>query len=87
MWEVRFARKARKQISKLPKNVQENITKAAEEKLSPNPDFYLSRLSGYKKNFYKFRVNDYRLLCLKGDKEITIISVSHRRSIYKTEID
>ena len=85
MWEVELAKKAIKQFSRLPRNIQKDITKAIEEKLSVNPGFHLSRLSGDKGNFYRFRVKDYRLLCLKQDKKIIVIAMGHRKSIYKTE--
>lgn len=88
MWKVKFADKAEKQFSKLPRNIQENIAKAIREKLSVDPDLYLSRLSGSLRSYYKFRVNDYRLICLKLDKEliIKVIAIGHRKKIYsKTE--
>ena len=89
MWKVRLNEKAIKQLSKLPKNIQKNITKAIEEKLSVNPDFYLSRLSGDKWGFYRLRVNDHRLLCTKRDKEkeIVIILMGHRKDVYRAKID
>lgn len=89
MWEVELTEKAIKQFFKLPRNIQENITKAIEEKLSVNPDFYLSKLSGYKESFHRLRVNDYRLLCMKRDKEkeIIIIFIGHRKDVYRAKID
>lgn len=89
MWEVELTKKARKHLHKLPRNIQEKITKAIEEKLSVNPDLHLSRLSGYKGSFYRLRVNDYRLLCTKQDREktILIIAIRHRKDIYRAKID
>ena len=89
MWEVKFTGKAEKQFSKLPRNIKENIAKAIREKLSIDPDSYLSRLSGPMRNYYKFRVNDYRLLCFKLDKEfvIVVIAVGHRKDVYRTKAD
>ena len=89
MWEVKFTGKAEKQFSKLPRNIKENIAKAIREKLSIDPDSYLSRLSGPMRNYYKFRVNDYRLLCFKQDKEfvIAVIAVGHRKDVYRTKAD
>ena len=88
MWKVKFAEKAEKQFSKLPRNIKENIAKAIREKLLVDPDLYLSRLSGPMRSYYKFRVTDYRLMCLKLDKKliITVISIGRRINIYsKTE--
>lgn len=89
MWEVKFTGKAEKQFSKLPRNIKENIAQAIREKLSVDPDLYLSRLSSHMKNYYKFRVNDYRLLCVKLDKElvIAVIAVGHRKDIYRIKVD
>ncbi|MDE0291358.1 MAG: type II toxin-antitoxin system RelE/ParE family toxin [Candidatus Dadabacteria bacterium] len=84
MWKVEFSEKAAKQFAKLPRNIQQSVVKAIEEKLLVDPDFYLSRLSGHMGNFYRFRVGNYRLLCLKRDEEIFIIAVGHRKDIYKS---
>lgn len=84
MWKVEFSEKAAKQFAKLPRNIQQNIVKAIDEKLLVNPDFYLSRLSGHMGSFYRFRVGNYRLLCLKRDEEVLIIAVGHRKDIYKS---
>lgn len=84
MWKVEFSEKAARQFAKLPRNIQQNIVKAIDEKLSIDPDFYLSRLSGHMGSFYRFRVGNYRLLCLKRDEEIFVIAVGHRKDIYKS---
>lgn len=84
MRKVEFSEKAAKQLAKSPRNIQQSIVKAMEEKLSVDPDFYLSRLSGHMGSFYRFRVGNYRLLCLKRDEEIFVIAVGHRKDIYKS---
>lgn len=88
MWRVELTKKARKQLLKLPKNVQENIVRAMRQKLSVAPDIYLSRLSGYKENLYKFRAGDYRLLCTKHDEKLVVIVIAagHRKNIYRTRL-
>ena len=83
MWKVEFSEKAAKQFAKLPRDIQQSIVKAIEEKLLVDPDFYLSRLSGHMGNFYRFRVGNYRLLCLKREEEIFIMAVGHRKDIYE----
>lgn len=84
MWKIEFSEKAAKQFAKLSRNIQQSIVKAIDEKLLVDPDFYLSRLSGHMGSFYRFRVGNYRLLCLKRDQEIAIIAVGHRKNIYKS---
>lgn len=84
MWKVEFSEKAVKQFAELPRNIQQNIVKAIDEKLLVNPDFYLSRLSGHMGSFYRFRVGNYRLLCLRRDEEIFVMALGHRKDIYKS---
>lgn len=88
MWRIKLTKKAKKQLSKLPRNIQKIIAEAVDEKLLTNPDLYLSKLSGYKENLYKFRVNDYRVLCTKHDEELVVIAVAvgHRKDVYKTAL-
>ncbi len=81
---MEFSEKAVKQFAELPRNIQQNIVKAIEEKLLVNPDFYLSRLLGHMGSFYRFRVGNYRLLCLRRDEEIFVIALGHRKDIYKS---
>ncbi|MCY4378246.1 MAG: type II toxin-antitoxin system RelE/ParE family toxin [Candidatus Dadabacteria bacterium] len=81
---MEFSEKAVKQFAELPRNIQQNIVKAIEEKLLVNPDFYLSRLSGHMGSFYRFRVGNYRLLCLRRDEEIFVMVLGHRKDIYKS---
>ena len=85
MWNINFSKKAKKQFIQLPKQVQINITNAIDNKLSINPNLYLIRLSGNKKDFYKFRIWDYRLICFKKNQKliITVIKIKHRKDVYK----
>lgn len=88
MWRIKLTKKAKKQLSKLPRNIQKIIAEAVDEKLLSNPDLYLSKLSGYKESLYKFRVNDYRVLCTKHDEELVVIAVAvgHRKDVYSTTL-
>lgn len=88
MWRIKLTKKAKKQLSKLPRNIQKIIAEAVDEKLLTNPDLYLSKLSGYKENLYKFRVNDYRVLCTKHDEELVVIAVAvgHRKDVYRSAL-
>lgn len=84
MWKIEFSEKAAKQFAKLSRNIQQSIVKAIDEKLLVDPDFYLSRLSGHMGSFYRFRVGNYRLLCLRRDEEIFVMALGHRKDIYKS---
>ena len=85
MYEVSFEEKSRKQFYKLSRPVQERISKAIDEKLAVNPRLHLLPLSGDMAGLYKFRVGDYRLLCVKSDEEmhILVVKVKHRKEVYR----
>ena len=85
MYTVIFDEKADKDFRKLPREIQEKITKAIREKLNIHADIYLIPLVGDKTGMYKFRVGEYRLLCKRdGDKlVITVLKVKHRKDVYR----
>jgi mRNA interferase RelE/StbE len=66
-------------------SVKLRIKKYILEKLIINPKLYLIPLLGDKSGFYKFRVGDYRLLCVREDLKyiITVVKVKHRKEVYK----
>lgn len=84
-YSIEFLRTARKELSKLPKDIQQRIAVKIEElKLNPYP-------LGVKaiKNSdgrLRFRVGDYRVIYkIEEDKLIIlIVKVGHRRNIYKS---
>lgn len=84
-WQILFTKKAEKEFSKLDKDIQKQIFKAIIEKLKKDPNTHLKSLTGDKKDFYKFRVGNYRLICHKNIDKITILilKIGHRRDVYR----
>ena len=84
-WTIIFTKKAEKGFARLSSTIQKRIYKALKEKLIKTPDKYLVSLSGNRKDSYKFRVGDYRLICKKDNKQIIILvlKVKHRKDVYK----
>ena len=84
-WQITFADRAKKQLLLLDIQMQKRIQQAINEKLLKNPYNHLESLDGNFKNYYKFRVGDYRLICEKdGEKFIIIvIKIKHRKEVYK----
>jgi len=82
-YTVLIERYAQKQILKLDKKVIP-VIKSAIESLADNPRPY-----GYKKlkgeDAYRIRVGDYRIIYEINDYTIiiTVVSVGHRKNIYK----
>ncbi len=83
-WQIIFTKKAQKQINGLDKPAQSRIKKLIIEKLMVNPALYLEPLTGDFTGYYKFRVGDYRLICVKEDDKLTVIVIEmgHRREVY-----
>ena len=87
MYQLLFLTSAKKEFKKLDSVVQKLI----KEKLillSQNPDSVknnIKALQGNHKGKFRFRVGNYRIILQKEDDIliITIISVGHRKDIYK----
>ncbi len=82
MYEIIFSRKAKKQLFKLERTIQEKIIFAL-ERIRIRPEDYLTKLVG--DPGYKLRVGDYRVI-MDIDKTnllVLVIKIGHRRDIYK----
>lgn len=82
MYEVIFSDLAKKQFSKLEKQIQEQIGKSI-ERIKIRPEHFIERLVGQPS--YKFRVGDHRLLLeIYNDKlVILVVEIGHRKNVYK----
>jgi len=82
MHEIIFSPKAKKQLNKLEKSIQERIITAL-ERIRVRPEIYLTKLVSIP--YYKFRVGNYRIIIDldNGRLEILIIQIGHRKNVYK----
>jgi len=70
-------------LPKIPRNMQEKIRKAIEEKLLTDPGKYGEPLKRGLQGYRKLRVGDYRVI-YKVDKEnILILKIGHRKEVYR----
>lgn len=86
MIEIDFTQKAAKQVKNLDKQTQEQIKKWKDEMQSlKSPSQKGKALKGKLKGLWRYRINDYRLICLIDDKKLTILclAIGHRKEIYK----
>lgn len=82
-----FTEAADKDFDKLDKPIKQKIISFFEERIlvSPNPRSLGKRLQGSLKEFWSYRIGDYRVLTLIQDEEFTILAIriAHRRHVYK----
>lgn len=81
LYEIIFSIKAKKQLLKPERNIQERIISAL-ERIRIRPEAFINKLVGDKG--YKLRVGDYRVI-MDIDKNsliILVIKVGHRKNIY-----
>ena len=84
-WKVEITKSAEKIINKLDKNIKKRISIFIKKVASDNPRLKGKVLKGNKKDLWRYRVGDYRIICRIEDEVITIVvlAVGHRGDIYK----
>jgi len=82
LYEIVFSQKAKKQLFKLERSIQERIISAL-ERIRIRPESYITKLVG--DPGYKLRVGDYRLIMDidKGKLLVLVIKIGHRKNIYE----
>ena len=82
MYEIIFSQKAKKQLFKLEKNIQERIITAL-ERIRIRPEAYITKLVG--DPGFKLRIGNYRVIMDIDNNNllILVIKVGHRKEIYK----
>ena len=70
-------------LSKLPKHIQKKVISSF-DKIIQNPASGI-KLHGELKNYYKFRVGDYRIVYgfIAKESLIEIVKIEHRQGVYK----
>ena len=86
-WKVTFSPTADKQLEKLDPGICRTINRYVLNHLATeeNPRRFGKPLTGNLKEYWRYRIGDYRLLCEIHDHKLTIVAVkiAHRRDVYK----
>jgi mRNA interferase RelE/StbE len=86
-WKIEFAASAEKELTKLDKPVIRRILNFLYERLAKaeKPRSLGQALKGPLRDYWKYRVGDYRVICDIQDQEIMIlvIRVRHRSKVYQ----
>lgn len=86
-WQIEFTPEAEKQLSKIDRQSAKRIVKFLRERISPaeNPRTYGKALRGVLREFWRYRVGDFRIICKIEDSRLLIllIGIAHRRDVYR----
>src|SRR3990167_1751109 len=86
-WQVKFSPLALKDLEKLDKGMHKIIAVYLYNKLETdeNPKRFGKPLSGNLKEFWRYRVKDYRIICEIKDHEFQVVAVriAHRNKVYQ----
>ena len=86
-YTILFTQRAKKQLSKLDKNIAKLIASWLKKNLEgcENPRIHGKALVANKAGQWRYRVGDYRILAEIKDDEVIILvlQIGHRREIYK----
>ena len=87
-WQAVISDIALKQLKKLDKQAASLIVGYIEKRLvdCKDPRAFGKSLTASHSGKWRYRIGDYRLLCLIDDEEnlVTVIALGHRRDIYDT---
>ena len=69
-------------LPKIPRNIQEIIRRAIEDRLAQDPFVYGEPLRQSLKGHRKLRVGDYRIIYRIEGNQIIILKIGHRKEVY-----
>ena len=82
---VEWSDRASKQLAKLDRQIARSLVRFMNERVhqSQNPRYIGKQLKN--SAFWRYRVGDYRILCLVEDRRLVVlvVEVGHRREIYR----
>lgn len=87
MYIVKTTLKFEKEFKKLDRYTQKILSAWIDKNLEgcENPRIQGKRLTSNRSGQWRYRIGDYRLICIIEDKELIILAltVGHRRDIYE----
>ena len=86
-WTIEYNDTARKQLKKIDRALARRILDYMDHRIAEldNPRDAGRALSGVLKEYWRYRVGDYRLICEIHDDRVVVlvIDIGHRREIYR----
>lgn len=86
-WTINWEEKAFKELKKLDHSIQKKILKFLNERIAnlENPRAFGKPLSYDKVGLWRYRVEDFRIVCRMDDDSVVILVVQagHRKEVYE----
>lgn len=82
MLEVTYHKKVAGDISSLSTSIKILVSKAIEEKLTTEPEFFGKPLQFSLSGLRSLRVGDYRVIFQLRKKEVFVVLIGHRSMVY-----
>ena len=83
-WKIDWEDKARKDLKSLDYPIQKKIVNYLRKRVTDNPRSYGKELGGNKAGLWRYRWDDFRIICQIQDENIRVlvVRVGHRKNIY-----
>jgi len=85
-WRIEYTQGAKRDLSRLDKTAAKRITAYMRERVagSGSPRSHGKQLRGVLREFWRFRVGDYRILARVDDGKllVLVVRVGHRKDVY-----
>lgn len=83
-WRVEWDARAAKELKSLDKHVQKKILAYMRDRTINNPRNFGKSLSYDKVGLWRYRVEDYRIICQIQDFRLVVlvVAVAHRKKVY-----
>ena len=86
-WQIEFTPEAEKQLSKIDRQSAKRIINFLSERIAPveDPRTVGKALKGVLREFWRYRVGNYRIICKIEDDRLLIlmVRVAHRSDVYR----
>jgi mRNA interferase RelE/StbE len=86
-WQIEFTTEAEKQLAKIDRQSAQRIVNFLRERIATteNPRSLGKSLKGVLREFWRYRVGDYRIICrIENDRLLVlVVRVAHRREVYR----
>ncbi len=83
-WKIEFTPKAEKDLKKLDRAEAKRILSFLRERVAPDPKAIGNQLKGQLREFWRYRVGNYRVLATIKDDHllVLVVHVGHRKNVY-----